>query len=96
MFWTYINPVPFLIFSDFFVVKTDLRTGSLEQVGRVGCGRNVVIRVGEENALFGGGVVVKVDAFGDVFVGKDVAERKLSLGEKGRVAQVNNHYSILR
>ena len=83
MFWTYINPVLFLIFSDFFVVKTDLRTGSLEQVGRVGCGRNVVIRVGEENALFGGGVVVKVDAFGDVLFGQNVAKGKLSLGEKG-------------
>jgi hypothetical protein len=43
----------------------------------------VVIRVGEENALFGGGIDVKVDAFGDVLFGQNVAKGKLSLGEKG-------------
>ena len=66
-------------------------TGTLEKVGRVGGSRNVVLEVGEESALFGRGLVVKIDAVVCVVVGHNVAEGKFSLGEKGRVAQVNNH-----
>ena len=51
----------------------------------------MVLRVGEENALFERGLVVKIDAVGRVVVGHNVTEGKFSLGEKGRVAQVNNH-----